>query len=603
MSGSTITITASDGSQRSVPFEGLQLRIGRTPDNDLVLDQGGVSSRHCVLGRDPTGAYYVQDQGSTNGTWIGDQRVQGTTVLQPGTKLVVGSYVLSVVVGRPVAVPRPMGMGMGMGVRGPLLRKSEDEHRDRRFLDRVARYAQEWDESDRPRRLLLRGRNLRLALERIEGRDPDDCFGEVEETFIRVSAEGRERAKVVRIAAVIGGVVALLALVAVLATRDWGGEELAAAEGSGEQVGERGGSETGADRDVELVGTIEDSDLEDHSTQKQWIEHKVIPAETLEEIALRYDVTLKAVSQWNGVGESEELAPGRTIKVKADPNAAPLPHQNISYRTVSRESWSSLAKRFDVPVDKLRAYNPGVEGELSGKTELSIWIDPKPLKRKADVQIPEFTVRQDAISVGAPKGGKLTNGIQFPRNDALYKRRKPYIMWCGSFMAAQLQYAIAKFRYSYEFEGEVVVADMSQKHGGLFNPHKSHQSGRDVDIWLPTLKGVYKKDQLTSKTYRPMSEEADWFALYGFLKALHETEAVHVVFLDYTLHDRVYKAAKLMGANDEELSEMIAYPRGAHHRQSLLQHSPGHVHHIHVRFKCGPNDEDCSNRADPDPGD
>ena len=169
-------------------------------------------------------------------------------------------------------------------------------------------------------------------------------------------------------------------------------------------------------------------------------------------------------------------------------------------------------------------------------------------------------------------------------------------------MAKHLQQAIANFRYSYEFEGEIVVADMSRKHGGKFDPHKSHQSGRDVDIWLPTLKGVYKKNNL-DRDVRPASEEADWFALYGFLKALQETGEVQAVFLAYDLHDRVYQAAKLMGASEEELAEMIAYPNGAHVRSTLLQHSPGHTHHIHVRFKCGPNDEDCSNVADHDPGD
>src|SRR5690606_25816806 len=241
------------------------------------------------------------------------------------------------------------------------------------------------------------------------------------------------------------------------------------------------------------------------------------------------------------------------------------------------------------------------EGEPRSGSELTIWIDPKPLKRKANVQIPEFEVRPDAISVGAPKDGKLLNGIQFPADDALYKRRKPYIMWCGSHMAKHLRGAIASFRYTYEFEGEVVVADMSQKHGGHFPPHQSHQAGRDVDIWLPSLKGVYQKNHL-NRDRRPNPDEADWFALYGFLKALHETGEVQQVFLAYELHDRVHQAAKLMGASEEELDQMIAYPRGAHWRGSLLQHSPGHTHHIHVRFKCGPNDQ-CSKTIDNDPGD
>ncbi len=86
-------------------------------------------------------------------------------------------------------------------------------------------------------------------------------------------------------------------------------------------------------------------------------------------------------------------------------------------------------------------------------------------------------------------------------------------------MAKQLQHAIADFRYRYDFEGEFVIADMSKRNGGHFPPHGSHQSGRDVDVWLPSLKGVYKKNHL-ERDQRPSSNEADLFALWGFLKSL-----------------------------------------------------------------------------------
>jgi LysM repeat protein len=495
----------------------------------------------------------------------------------------------------PLAASRPaVAQPLGLGVRGPLLRKSEDETKRQRVLDRVRRYAAEWDQAGRPTRLLLRNRNLARALELLEQvGDADELMGELEESFVRASSEGRERGKVIRIASIAAGGLALVGAIAFLATRDWSDDEQVAAvdEDAGETEGE------GPNTEVEELETIVDPPPD--PVKKETIEHTVIPAETLEEIALRYDVPIQSISRWNGIDESTPLEPGRKLKITTAKR--PLAQQMIVYRPDKKESWSSLAQRFDVPVAKLRAYNPELEGEPKAGSELTVWIDPKPLRRKANVQIPEFEVRPDAISVGAPKDGKLLNGIQFPADDALYKRRKPYIMWCSSHMAKHLRGAIASFRYAYEFEGEIVVADMSQMKGGLFKPHQSHQAGRDVDIWLPSLKGVYQQNHL-NRDRRPNPEEADWFALYGFLKALHETGEVQQVFLAYELHDRVYQAAKLMGASDEELGEMIAYPRGAHWRGSLLQHSPGHTHHVHVRFKCGPNDQ-CSKTMDNDPGD
>lgn len=602
MQGASIKITSPDGQVRRVPFVGAQMTIGRTADNQVVLEQGGVSSHHCVIGRDPTGQFLIQDQGSTNGTWIGEQRVTGVAPLQPGVSVAVGSYALVLeLVGAGAAKPltavgaaRPIGVGTA----GPLIRKSDDEHRDRQFHDRISRYASEWDQGGRPSRLLLRKRNLARALELLDsGADPDQRFGELEESFIRASREGRERGKVMVRVGLAAGVVLLVGLVGVLATIDWGPEQAVA------QTGEVAGEETGGDDDTgEVVKVVREPEDDATAQAKDVIYHTVIPAETVEEIALRYDVPIQSVTRWNGIDESTPLEPGHVLVIHSSKH--PLPQQQITYRPDKVESWSSLAKRFDVPVSKLQAYNPSIaEDVIKPGMELTIWVDPKPLKKKADVQIPEFTARKDAISIGSPKNGKIENAIQFPPNDKLYKRRNPQIMWCAAHMAENLQRAIASFRYTYEFEGEIVVADMSHQRGGPFLPHKSHQAGRDVDIWLPSLKGVYQPSHIREgKERRPYADEADWFALYGFLKALHETGEVQAVFLAYELHDRVYKAAKLMGASDEELAQMIAYPRGKHFRGALLQHSEGHNRHIHVRFKCGPNDV-CDKIRDDDPGD
>jgi hypothetical protein len=63
--------------------------IGRDVNNSIVIDDTFVSSEHALLtfrGR----AWYVEDRGSTNGTWLNGRRVEGLLPLGYGDEIQVG---------------------------------------------------------------------------------------------------------------------------------------------------------------------------------------------------------------------------------------------------------------------------------------------------------------------------------------------------------------------------------------------------------------------------------------------------------------------------------------------------------------------------------
>lgn len=60
---------------REVVFKALPVRIGRGPDNDLVLFDGSVSSAHAVIEESADGRPVLRDLGSRNGTHAGGARV------------------------------------------------------------------------------------------------------------------------------------------------------------------------------------------------------------------------------------------------------------------------------------------------------------------------------------------------------------------------------------------------------------------------------------------------------------------------------------------------------------------------------------------------
>ncbi|RHW25240.1 adenylate/guanylate cyclase domain-containing protein [Nocardioides immobilis] len=66
------------------------LRIGRMPDNDLVLNDNLVSRHHCAITGTPAG-FVLTDLQSTHGTTVNDERVTVARPLADGDELVIGA--------------------------------------------------------------------------------------------------------------------------------------------------------------------------------------------------------------------------------------------------------------------------------------------------------------------------------------------------------------------------------------------------------------------------------------------------------------------------------------------------------------------------------
>ncbi len=72
---------------------GLEVRIGRAVDNDVVLTDIAVSRKHLALGWDG-GAWVVHDNGSGNGTLINDRLEDGRCQLHHADRIEIGNTVL-----------------------------------------------------------------------------------------------------------------------------------------------------------------------------------------------------------------------------------------------------------------------------------------------------------------------------------------------------------------------------------------------------------------------------------------------------------------------------------------------------------------------------
>ena len=74
-------------------YEGI--RLGRGPENDLVVDDGTLSRTHLLLRKRAEG-WTLEDLRSSNGTQVDGARVNGTPVpIEPGTSIEAGSVRLT----------------------------------------------------------------------------------------------------------------------------------------------------------------------------------------------------------------------------------------------------------------------------------------------------------------------------------------------------------------------------------------------------------------------------------------------------------------------------------------------------------------------------
>ncbi|MCP9270659.1 BTAD domain-containing putative transcriptional regulator [Mycolicibacterium arenosum] len=91
------------GSGRKYPLVSVATRIGRLPDNDLVLDDANVSRHHAVL-IDTGTSFVITDMRSANGIEVNGQRIRGTFTLTDGDVIRICAYEFTFELGQP---PQP----------------------------------------------------------------------------------------------------------------------------------------------------------------------------------------------------------------------------------------------------------------------------------------------------------------------------------------------------------------------------------------------------------------------------------------------------------------------------------------------------------------
>ncbi len=178
-----------------------------------------------------------------------------------------------------------------------------------------------------------------------------------------------------------------------------------------------------------------------------------------------------------------------------------------------------------------------------------------------------------SISLGATNAGGLIGGVQM-QSEPGWTAVNPGQSWGTRETIDSLKRAIAAVLAKHPNTPALRIGDISAKNGGPLSPHRSHQSGRDVDL------GYYYLGKST--WYRRATRaNLDVARTWTLVKALITTTDVEMILIDVSIQRLLREHAEQLG-EDATWLDLVFKGRGR--QPPMIRHVRGHATHLHVRF-------------------
>jgi LysM repeat protein len=303
---------------------------------------------------------------------------------------------------------------------------------------------------------------------------------------------------------------------------------------------------------------------------------KVIPGDTLWDIARRYDVKVSKIKKWNprDTGGGKALRPGMKLVIYTD---IPVRERRLgTYRVKRGDNLGKIAKKLDVSVKHLTHVNK---------------VDPRKLRPGQRLRYYKEGARKDSIAIGAHNRGRLIDGELLRPGPGYYLKQKDEV-WGTNETVTTLVNCVADYHKKHPNSPDILIGDISLKRGGSFRPHLSHQTGLDVDLGY-VQPGVKE----ASKRFVPASGKSiDIKRNWTFYRCLLRSNTVTMAFMNTYLQKMFRKALKkgtikIKGYTTDQLFQV--HSKTPH--RAIFRHAKGHHDHIHVRFGCDKGDPKCRN--------
>jgi len=216
------------------------------------------------------------------------------------------------------------------------------------------------------------------------------------------------------------------------------------------------------------------------------------------------------------------------------------------------------------------------EGEEESETNASTapFLGPIYTAEWSDEALTEMWKKQPkalgSISVGFVHSGRMVNSVQFPAGEE-WIVVSPERTWATQETIDALIRAIREVRAEHPKAPRLRVNQISASDGGYMRPHKSHQSGRDVDLgfYYPTEEPIRVRER---------ERHIDLALNWALIKALVVHTDVQMILVDKRVQKVLREYALTHGEDAKWVDSLFLG------NSPLIKHARGHRDHFHVRF-------------------
>ena len=260
---------------------------------------------------------------------------------------------------------------------------------------------------------------------------------------------------------------------------------------------------------------------------------------------------------------------------------APMPSLEVIEWTVEQEeSFETVASRWGLKTSGLRELNPNLGLRR---------VDLVPAGTK--LRVYAASTENPTRSIGSPNKGRLQHGMPMPEGPYWMLRERRTRAYGASNTIEAMLAAFQQYGESFDDAPPVSVGELSARRGGRAAPHRSHRTGRDVDLGY-----ILTEPSDGTRWKRADKDNFDARKNWALIKALVQTGEVQQIFISNRLQ-RLLRPIAREELSEEEMAEYFRVPGHDPSDPPILKHWDGHRDHMHVRFRCEEGNGRCRSQS------